>query len=40
MTRNVVYSSDKAKKELGYRIPPVRESVRDCYKWLVQEELL
>jgi len=40
MTRNVVYSSDKAKEELGYRIPPVRESVRDCYKWLVQEELL
>ena len=32
MTRNVVYSSEKAKKELGYRIPPVERSVRDCHK--------
>lgn len=40
MTRNVVYSSDKAKKELGYSIPPVKKSVQDCHKWLVQEGLL
>ncbi|WP_445664060.1 NAD-dependent epimerase/dehydratase family protein [Fodinibius sp. AD559] len=40
MTRNVVYSSDKAKKELGYCIPPVKKSVQDCHKWLVQEGLL
>ncbi|PAU92732.1 oxidoreductase [Aliifodinibius salipaludis] len=40
MTRNVVYSSDKAKKELGYSIPPVKKSVKDCYEWLVKEELL
>mgnify|MGYP000055993364 CR=1 FL=1 len=40
MTRNVVYSSDKAKRELGYRIPPVKKSVQDCYNWLIQEKLL
>lgn len=40
MTRNVVYSSDKAKRELGYSIPPVKTSVRDCHKWLVEEGLL
>lgn len=40
MTRNVVYSSNKAKRELGYSIPPVKKSVQDCYEWLVQEELL
>jgi len=40
MTRNVVYSSEKAIKELGYSIPPVEKSVRDCHTWLVQEELL
>jgi nucleoside-diphosphate-sugar epimerase len=40
MTRNVVYSSEKAIKELGYRIPTVEKSVRDCHQWLVQEDLL
>jgi nucleoside-diphosphate-sugar epimerase len=40
MTRNVIYSSDKAKSELGYRILPVKKSVHDCHQWLVQEELL
>lgn len=40
MTRNVSYSSDKAKRELGYRIPPVKKSVQDCHQWLVQEGLL
>jgi nucleoside-diphosphate-sugar epimerase len=40
MTRNVVYSSEKAKRELGYSIPPVKKSVRDCHKWLVREDLL
>lgn len=40
MTRNVIYSSDKAKKELGYSIPPVKKSVQDCHEWLVQEGLL
>ncbi|MDZ7660360.1 SDR family oxidoreductase [Fodinibius sp.] len=40
MTRNVVYSSDKAKRELGYSIPAVKKSVRDCYEWLEKENLL
>lgn len=40
MTRNVVYSSEKAIKELGYCIPTVEKSVRDCHQWLVQEDLL
>lgn len=34
MTRNVEYSSKKAIKELGYQIPPIKESIHDCYQWL------
>ena len=38
MTRNnIVYSSQKAMNELGYDIPPMEQSVRDCYEWLKAE---
>ncbi len=41
MTRkNVSFSSEKAKKELGYSIPPMQKSVNDCYDWLKKEQLL
>ena len=41
MTRNnVKYLSQKAKNELGYRIPPMHTSVHDCYNWLKSEALL
>lgn len=40
MTRDVAFSSEKAKRELNYRIPPVRESLQDCYDWLKSENLL
>lgn len=40
LTRNVIFSSEKAKAELGYKIPPVRESLQDCYDWLRKENLL
>lgn len=40
MTRNMSFSSEKAKQELGYTIPPVRKSVQDCYNWLKKENLL
>ncbi|WP_441000005.1 SDR family oxidoreductase [Fodinibius sp. SL11] len=40
MTRNVIYSSEKAKRELGYHIPSVETSVQDCYDWLKKEQLL
>lgn len=41
MTRNGIYfSSDKAKWELDYKIPPIRQSVNDCYNWLKKENLL
>jgi nucleoside-diphosphate-sugar epimerase len=40
LTRDVVFSSEKAKRELDYKIPPVRESLLDCYNWLKQENLL
>ncbi|MGM0546675.1 MAG: NAD-dependent epimerase/dehydratase family protein [Bacteroidota bacterium] len=40
MTRNVIYSSEKAKKELGYNIPSVDKSITDCYNWLIDKELL
>ena len=38
MTRkNISYSSEKAIAELGYRIEPMKKSVRDCYNWLSKE---
>lgn len=41
MTRkNVTYSSQKAKKQLGYSIPAMRKSVEDCYCWLESENIL
>ena len=41
MTRsNVRFSSKKAQRELGYRIPPMTKSVRDCYEWLKKEGIL
>lgn len=40
MTRNVTYSSKKAKEELGYEIPPIKKSIQDSYDWLIQENLL
>lgn len=40
MTRNVEYSSEKAKRQLNYHIPPAEKSVRDCYEWLKKEQLL
>ncbi len=41
MTRkNLSYSNDKAKQELGYQITPLRETLQDCYHWLVKEGYL
>jgi hypothetical protein len=34
------YRSDKAIRELGYRIQPMSAAVRDNYDWLVKEGLL
>ena len=40
MTRNVIYSSEKAKQELNYNIPDIEKSIQDCYQWLKEEGLL
>lgn len=32
--KDVRYISDKARRELGYEVVPLRESVSDCYFWL------
>lgn len=41
MTRkDVSYSSKKATNKLGYAIPPMQQSVQDCYQWLKNEGLL
>lgn len=39
-TTGVIYRSDKAIKELGYRIQPRAVGIRDNYEWLVKEGLL
>lgn len=38
--KNISYSSQKAKNDLGYQIIPMSESVRDCYEWLKGEGYL
>lgn len=41
MTRkNISYSSQKALDELGYKIIPMKQSVKDCYEWLKSEGFL
>jgi dihydroflavonol-4-reductase len=37
MSRRVSTSSAKAQSELGYRIVPLKEMVKDCYDWMVAE---
>lgn len=37
MSRKVSTSSAKAQRELGYRIVPLKEMVKDCYDWMVAE---
>jgi nucleoside-diphosphate-sugar epimerase len=29
--------SEKAQRELGYKIVPLKEMVKDCYDWMVAE---
>lgn len=38
--KNRTYSSEKAIRELGYEIVPLRQCVADCHQWLVEEGLL
>ena len=40
LTREACYSSQKAKRELGYTIPSMQTSVTDCYRWLKEKQLL
>jgi dihydroflavonol-4-reductase len=37
---NVTYCGEKAIRELGYQIIPMRKAVQDSYDWLLKEELL
>jgi dihydroflavonol-4-reductase len=37
LTRNNNFSSDKAKKELGFKTRPFAESIRDCVRWMRAE---
>jgi nucleoside-diphosphate-sugar epimerase len=37
MSRKVSTASAKAQRELGYRIVPLKDMVKDCYDWMVAE---
>jgi dihydroflavonol-4-reductase len=37
ISKSVRVSSAKASRELGYRIVPLKEMVKDCYDWMVAE---
>jgi len=37
ISKSVSTKSAKAQRELGYRIVPLKEMVKDCYDWMVAE---
>jgi len=37
ISKSVSTSSAKAQRELGYRIVPLKDMVKDCYDWMVEE---
>jgi dihydroflavonol-4-reductase len=37
ISKSVSTSSSKAQRELGYRIVPLKDMVKDCYDWMVEE---
>jgi len=37
MSRQVSTASAKAQRELGYRVVPLKEMVKDCYDWMAAE---
>jgi nucleoside-diphosphate-sugar epimerase len=37
MSRRVSVTSAKAQRELGYRVVPLKEMVKDCYDWMLAE---
>ena len=38
ISKSVSTSSAKAQRELGYRIVPLKDMVKDCYDWMVAED--
>jgi nucleoside-diphosphate-sugar epimerase len=40
LSANLLCRSDKAIRELGYRIVPLRKMLEDCHGWMVAEGLL
>jgi dihydroflavonol-4-reductase len=38
ISKNTYTTSAKAQRELGYRIVPLKEMVKDCYDWMVAEK--
>ncbi len=40
LCETILSSSDKAVKELGYRIVPLEEMLMDCYHWMVETKRL
>jgi nucleoside-diphosphate-sugar epimerase len=37
MSRKVSTASLKAQRELGYRVLPLKQMVKDCYDWMASE---
>jgi dihydroflavonol-4-reductase len=37
ISKSVSTSSDKAQRELGYRVLPLKQMVKDCYDWMAAE---
>jgi len=37
ISKSVSTSSAKAQRELGYRVVPLKDMVKDCYDWMAAE---
>ena len=38
MSRKVSTASQKAQRELGYKVLPLKDMVKDCYDWMAAEK--
>ena len=36
--RDITVTADKAKRDLGFQIVPLKTMVKDCYDWMVAEK--
>ncbi|HEX6551014.1 MAG TPA: oxidoreductase, partial [Gammaproteobacteria bacterium] len=38
--RDITVTADKAKRDLGFQVVPLKTMIKDCYDWMVAENLI